>query len=911
MEPPTDYQSPHDHAWEDSRQYSPHQRQQQQQQQQHYSSSREQTSSSRGRSSSRYQTPSSSNVMDNNKGGRLHQSISSSSNTPRRKGNPQSSSPNLDGRNQHQQQQHQQQQQLKLASSSPSSPQSQESQSSLSATATASLTPLTTLSTILLTHQSNVTTTLQLYRQSHSLHRHATERTTIAKERLREAQAELEHATTAQEFALEELNRTTLQKNEAQREMKAMCKRIRGASKEMANKRVKLVRLNKNVMWNGRLGTIVKLVTDGSNGNEDVGRWKVKLDTDWRGRDAEGQVVSEEQQQQQNVGGEGSMNVVVAKAENLELLVEEDDCFGNDNNMNMDMLVGDGPARSGQQHRSTSRSRSASSQKRHQRYQQHQQQQEDDIQPSKSRDPEQEEYDAANINIIRHRSRSNNHRPARDPSMSPARNNHATQQPQPTVAVTPESRGSRNSSSNAAEDFFRSSNNIKGYKNITPTSHYKSETDGRYHEKKNNTSSPMRQRMRNSKMQQPTKEFNPEEAANNGDSFQQWVSPENDYGGGQGQRRQGGGGGGGRSRQSQSSGHRGQQQQQQQQQFRPYGSSPGDVVSVAGSFFDEVTSLEKSGAFPYNDNNEHDNADHHNNDNNHDEEFYSGEDHHHHGETSSIPHQLQPHHPIPETAPDGHTLPNIVILPVPEDDYSNPFLSPGYVHSSSSSPPHCVGVQNAGIPHVNGVYLLAYPKDEYGNAIVNNNHGGGESMTPPLYFRDGPPILLSDNRQYDMCILRINCPDSPDHVIWFLARVDVDPNCLDVKFSDCYYYCRMLRNDDGCGGEIVIGEEDEMGVGGVGPCQTPPSRGWNVPRLPPGVEMLRIANPSDASLSTMSGGGTNYGGGSQQYGLGIGPRYPNGGGEEEERMEPGMDFVSPGVDSGYGSSKMSMSKYSI
>jgi hypothetical protein len=24
--------------------------------------------------------------------------------------------------------------------------------------------------------------------------------------------------------------------------------------------------------------------------------------------------------------------------------------------------------------------------------------------------------------------------------------------------------------------------------------------------------------------------------------------------------------------------------------------------------------------------------------------------------------------------------------------------------------------------------------------------------------------------------------------------VDIDPDCLDVKFSDCYYYCRVLRS---------------------------------------------------------------------------------------------------------------------
>jgi hypothetical protein len=204
------------------------------------------------------------------------------------------------------------------------------------------------------------------------------------------------------------------------------------------------------------------------------------------------------------------------------------------------------------------------------------------------------------------------------------------------------------------------------------------------------------------------------------------------------------------------------------------------------------------------------------------------------------------------TTADGHNLPHIVVLPVDEDDQGNPYLSPGY---TSSSPPHCVGVQNAGFSHVNGVYLLAYPEDENGNAIVEDE---GVSDLPPLYFKDGPPTLLSDDRYYDMCILRINCPDSVDHVIWFLARVDVNPDCLDVKFSDCYYYCRMLRTDDGCGGEREGG------------CLSPPSRGWNLPKLPKGVEMLSIAKSRSFSPALSSKNGPPSGGG--QHGLGILPR---------------------------------------
>ena len=68
---------------------------------------------------------------------------------------------------------------------------------------------------------------------------------------------------------------------------------------------------------------------------------------------------------------------------------------------------------------------------------------------------------------------------------------------------------------------------------------------------------------------------------------------------------------------------------------------------------------------------------------------------------------------------------------------------------SHNNPSHCVGVQDVDVSH--GV------------------------PTPPLYFRDGSLVLLSDDRYYDMCILRIDCPDSDDHIIWFLEKVEVDP----------------------------------------------------------------------------------------------------------------------------------------
>jgi len=137
----------------------------------------------------------------------------------------------------------------------------------------------------------------------------------------------------------------------------------------------------------------------------------------------------------------------------------------------------------------------------------------------------------------------------------------------------------------------------------------------------------------------------------------------------------------------------------------------------------------------------------------------------------------------------------------------------------TSFPPPCIGIKEAGIPYVNGVYLLT--------TNTGNSDNNRSQTEPPVYFKDGPPVLLSNNRYYDMCILRIPCPDSSDHVIWFLARVDIDPDCEDVKFSDCYYYCRMLRTD---------GVENDI----------PPERGWKVPSVPPGVNInTGIANEFD------------------------------------------------------------------
>ena len=261
MEPPSeDYQSsPRQHPWDAGT--SPTNIRQQQQPRH----------SSRGRSSSRYQTTTHEHNINDNRRTISH---NSTSNTPRRKGNPQSCSP-TDIRS--------------SSSKSPSKynhtvmrPSSSSNSLSSSVTNSPQLTPLSTLSTILTTHASHSQTALQLYRQSHALHRHATERTNAALEKLRLAQAEVEHATTAQEYANDELQTSVEQKNNAQKSLTTICKRVRNLSKSLMNKRVRLVGLTKNILWNGRLGTIIKLVTDGTS--NDVGRWKVKLDAEWRGR---------------------------------------------------------------------------------------------------------------------------------------------------------------------------------------------------------------------------------------------------------------------------------------------------------------------------------------------------------------------------------------------------------------------------------------------------------------------------------------------------------------------------------------------------------------------------------------------------------------------------------------------------
>jgi len=160
-------------------------------------------------------------------------------------------------------------------------------------------------------------------------------------------------------------------------------------------------------------------------------------------------------------------------------------------------------------------------------------------------------------------------------------------------------------------------------------------------------------------------------------------------------------------------------------------------------------------------------------------------------QASSLAQQQQP----------PNSLPTVIVLSVEGEEEGN--------NNRNNGPPMCVGVQNAGISHVNGLYALAPNNHQDDYSESQQQQPSPNNDIPPLYFLEAEPILLSDKRYYDMCILRIDCPDSPEeYVIWFISRVDIDPECLDVKFSDCYYYCRVLRS---------------VGL------DVPPMEGWNVP----------------------------------------------------------------------------------
>lgn len=659
--------------------------------------------------------------------------VTSGTTTPRRKGNPQSSSPR----------------------SSPSkdngdrddvSPEDKTTR----AASIQPLTPLSTISALVKSSHLHSTTTLQLYRQSQTLQRQTNERLASALEKLRQAQGEVEHATTAQEYANEELERAAAQKQEADETFKTTLKQARALSKPLVGKRVRLVRLAKNVHWNGRFGTVIKLVTDG----QDVARWKVKLDMEWRGRDADGRkilrsdTVSEHDYHESN-------DAVVAKAENLEVV---EDVGVNDV---VDTLF--------QGSSSPSKARS------------HSKDQGGQVSKPRARqsmDPEQEDF--------LHPARL-----AKDPDSSSFAHHQAvmvTPEPSPDGKYSsPKQHASRGQP-------FRNPSRERSGKHGHPSRHSPREPSSNSiwedrHPSRDHvqpTPEPTRLSSAFSNMLMSPISFTPA-------SFE--PMPSESFGRLESMEQRENGAIGSTSRRRVGS------NTSPARHFANLSDSR-DIVSVAGSFFDEVTSLERN-AFISNDDDQISQA---------------------HMQCQDNDYYTSPQETQPALDNGGESsLPSIVVLPVSEDDLNIPFLP--------NQPPHCVGVQGAMVSHVNGVYLLAYPKDEDGRPLL-------EEEIPPLYFRNAPPITI-DGKLCDLCILRITCPDSPDHVIWFIAKVDVDPSCLDVKFSDCFYYCRLLSNDDGRGGELAEGLNNN----------NPPSTGWHVPKLPPNCsEVLPSPGTSRYSL---------------------------------------------------------------
>lgn len=133
--------------------------------------------------------------------------------------------------------------------------------------------------------------------------------------------------------------------------------------------------------------------------------------------------------------------------------------------------------------------------------------------------------------------------------------------------------------------------------------------------------------------------------------------------------------------------------------------------SVAGSFFDEVTPQEQSNqSFPFDRENQ--------------VQHYSDE---------KAQYQMQCNHSVEGESHRGYPqeiystdLPTLVILPVQDDG------------DATGNSPNCIGVQGAGVPHINGVYLLAN----------DQNSASDGPPSSPLYFKDAQPTLLEDDRYY-------------------------------------------------------------------------------------------------------------------------------------------------------------------
>eukprot|EP00984_Skeletonema_dohrnii_P020169 scaffold9754_cov97-Skeletonema_dohrnii-CCMP3373.AAC.2 len=616
-------------------------------------------------------------------------------------------------------------------------------------------TPLTTLTTLLQTSHIHQQTLLTLFRTSHSLHLHAIDRKTKAIEALRLAQAELEHATTAEEFAKVELQRSKLTKDGACGRHDVLRGEVTKLSSGYNGVRVALVNLTSNSNWNGRCGTIVKMIVEG----EDLGRWKVRLDSDWRGKEPDGNYSV-------GSGGGGGEEMlsqdwehVVAKAENLKLIDGGGDVpsFLGGGRSQQQQVDGSDVAKSRSSSRSSSRSPSSRD--------------EDGKGKHHPLDPVEElPEESYNHNIVTperrggrrriYNNNNNNHQPSSPPQQ------HGDEYDWKRNAL-----GSQHSPPGYYEpdDHHHQFVHHRHAAAAAPVMHHHHSQLQKRQEEPPQQKQQL-QRIHGHRHQQPTQK----------QQQKHYVSP--------------------RAPKRSPKSSPNMQQQQQQMYNRNQVSSFSEMVSPesfapisfqietsesfsqrdavlppSSSFFEEATPREDTQHVP-----------------NHQHHGYQEESNEERSKTSA-------HSSLQATAAHSNSLPTVVVLPVDDEDEGN-----------RNAPPTCVGVQNAGISHVNGLYVLApnNHQDDEEEESSQPNSSNNNADVPPLYFRDAEPILLSDKRYYDMCILRIDCPDSPEYVIWFLSRVDIDPDCLDVKFSDCYYYCRVLRS---------------VGL------YVPPMDGWSVP----------------------------------------------------------------------------------
>ena len=535
----------------------------------------------------------------------------------------------------------------------------------------------------------------------------------------------MEHATTAEEFALQELQRSKLQKDKASDTYNTLRRDVTTVSTQYKGVRVALINLQHNSNWNGRCGTIVKLITDGAD--EDVGRWKVKLDSNWRGKEPDGNYSPFE-------GGDGGSNVqmlsqdrrhVVAKAENLTLI------DGRESG-------GDVPSflEGGVKLRSKMEAMSMS---------------EDDRGQHHPLDPVEELPEELSHHVVTPERRGGGRRRIY--------NNNNSHQPSSPPQSGHEYDWKRNAlgSQHSPPGYYERDNSIvnhapaiqhslqQQWQEGSPQQGHLQRIHGHHQQhpkQQQQYSSPIvpTRSPKNSPNKQQQRVYIRNQVSS---SYPEMVSPE---------------------------------------QFTPVSFQ----IETSESFTQRNTSLPSSSFFD-------EVSQHEDTQNVHNLQHYSYQDESiGHNERSNAGRSLQ----APSTTPPN-SLPTVVILPVDEEDARN-----------RDGPPTCVGVQNAGISHVNGLYALTQNNDQDEESSQQQPNASNNADVPPLYFRDAEPILLSDGRYYDMCILRIDCPDSPEYVIWFLSRVDVDPNCLDVKFSDCYYYCRVLRS---------------VGL------HAPPMEGWNIP----------------------------------------------------------------------------------